>query len=211
MHAKSELLVAPCSYKAAKYAAEKWHYTKSLSSAANVYFGVWERGVFIGAIVFARGANNSMHKPYNLQMTEICELTRIALTNHVAPVSQIMMSAIKQLSKRNVNLRLIVSYADPEQGHNGSIYQATNWVYTGETKSADEYIVNGVRRHARSINNIKPISMTARQFVQQYPNSSIVKGSQKRRYLFPLDRAMRKQIAPLAKPYPKRKDKESQA
>lgn len=30
-------------------------------------------------------------------------------------------------------------------------------------------------------------------------------GTPKLKYLYPLDRAMRKQIAPLAKPYPKRK------
>jgi hypothetical protein len=36
------------------------------------------------------------------------------------------------------------------------------------------------------------------------PNYKIIKGSSKHRYLMPLDDAMRKQIAPLAKPYPKR-------
>ena len=29
---------------------------------------------------------------------------------------------------------IIVSYSDTRQGHNGYIYQATNWIYTGLPK-----------------------------------------------------------------------------
>ena len=40
--------------------------------------------------------------------------------------------------------------------------------------------------------------------MERHPDVQIVKGSSKHRYLMPLDEAMRAQIAPLAKPYPKR-------
>lgn len=36
------------------------------------------------------------------------------------------------------------------------------------------------------------------------PNATIIKGTAKHRYLYPLDRAMRRQIQKLAQPYPKR-------
>lgn len=32
---------------------------------------------------------------------------------------------------RNIGEYVVVSYADPNNGHNGYIYQATNWIYTG--------------------------------------------------------------------------------
>ena len=40
--------------------------------------------------------------------------------------------------------------------------------------------------------------------MENHPGVKKVKGTSKHRYLMPLDAAMREQIAPLAKPYPKR-------
>jgi hypothetical protein len=46
----------------------------------------------------------------------------------------------------------VVSYADTEQGHSGIVYQATNWIYTGATKSHDKaYLVDGVRTHPMTL------------------------------------------------------------
>lgn len=85
-----------CDYKAAKYAVQHWHYSKSLSAAKNVFVGVWENSNFIGVIVFGRGANNQIAKPYGLEQTEVCELTRVALTKHINPVTRILAIAIKR-------------------------------------------------------------------------------------------------------------------
>jgi hypothetical protein len=60
-------------------------------------------------------------------------LTRIALTNHKAPVSRIMAITLRKLKKHAKGLKLVVSYADFNQGHHGGIYQATNWIYVGGT------------------------------------------------------------------------------
>jgi hypothetical protein len=46
----------------------------------------------------------------------------------------------------------VISYADMEQNHCGIIYQATNWYYTGATKSHDKtYIIDGVRTHPMTL------------------------------------------------------------
>ena len=112
-----------CDYKAAKYAVEHWHYSKVLSVSTNVYIGVWENSKFIGAIIFGRGANKNIASPYGLTQTDVCELTRVALSKHVNPVTRILAIAIKLLKKQSPNLKLIVSYADPQQNHYGGIYQ----------------------------------------------------------------------------------------
>jgi hypothetical protein len=44
--------------KAAKYACEKWHYTKHLPSAS-CRVGVWENDKFIGVVLFGIGAANA--------------------------------------------------------------------------------------------------------------------------------------------------------
>ena len=183
-----------CSYEAAKFAVEHWHYSKSMPASKNVFAGVWENGDFIGAIVFGRGANNNLQKPFNIKMTEVCELTRVALKDHNDPVSKIVSIAIKMLKRQSPGLRLIVSYADPEHGHVGSIYQAMNWIYTGAVKCTPKYYLNGKWVHARQANSL----IGTVRGLESRPVAD------KHRYLYPLDEAMRKQIEPLRKPYPKR-------
>jgi len=46
----------------------------------------------------------------------------------------------------------VISYADTEQGHSGIVYQATNWHYTGATKSHDKaYMIAGKRTHPMTL------------------------------------------------------------
>ena len=101
-----------CSYEAAKYAVEHWHYSRSMVAGKSSKVGVWEDGKFIGCVVFSRGANNHLGSPYGLEQTDLCELTRVALTRHVAPVSRIVSIAVRMLRKQSPGLRLIVSFAD---------------------------------------------------------------------------------------------------
>lgn len=167
--------------------------------------GVWEDGHYIGCVLFSRGANNNMYKPYRLTVTEACELTRVALANHQTPVSRIVAVAIKILRKHSPGLRLIVSYADPNHGHTGGIYQAGGWVYTGQT-SEDFHAIDKRGRvwHSRQVSR----TGVKRQYgelrrVPRHDECTIVPLAGKHRYLMPLDDAMCAQIAPLAKPYPK--------
>lgn len=194
---KVDLLVAPCSHKAAKYAVMNWHYSKAMPAGNLVKFGVWEDGAFVGAVLFGWGANNNIGSPYNLKMTEVCELVRVALTSHLSAVSQIVSKTINELRKQSPGLRLIVSYADPEHGHNGGIYQAMNWAYTGSSKPQRGMVgASGKSAHKKSVSG----------------RFGTIKGQMyskilwKHKYLYPLDKAMRRQIEPLAQPYPKRAD-----
>jgi len=186
-----------CSHEAAKYAVEHWHYSKSLPSSKTVKIGVWEYGVFVGCVVFGIGATSALVAPYGLKPTQGAELCRIALANHKSHVSRILAIAVKMLRKQSPGLRLIVSFADSEQLHVGSIYQASNWIFTGVTNAADEYIVRGKRMHGRSMRSVYGTHV-GKDFIIK------MKGGVKYRYLLALDDEIRAQIEPLRKPYPKR-------
>jgi len=95
-----------------------------------VKVGAWEDGKFIGVVIFSRGATPSLLNPFDLKQNEGCELTRIALTDHTSPVSRVVRLAMQFLKRSSPELRLIVSFADPGEGHHGGIYQAGNWIYT---------------------------------------------------------------------------------
>lgn len=191
---KSDLRIDWASHAAAKYACEHWHYSGCMPAGKLVKVGVWEKGKYIGVILFSRGANNNIGKPYGLSQTEVCELTRIALTKHQTPVSRIMTVAMRFLAKQSPGLRLIVSYADPEQGHHGGIYQATNWIYAGRSKAQREVMYKGKIMHKRTANAL----------------FGTIKGLEKSKlmwkhiYLMPLDPKMKSKVEPLAQPYPKR-------
>ena len=210
---KVDLRLDWCSYEAAKYAVEHWHYSKKMPKARLVKIGVWEDGQFIGAVVFGGGANADLGAPYGLTQFETAELVRVALKEHKNTVSKIVSYSIKMIKKEFSKLRLLVSFADPEHNHAGGIYQAMNWIYIGMTEPADEYIFNGERRHGRGLRmtlasyNLQGKN-TLERAKQLDPNAKTLKGSSKYRYLFPLDDAMRKQIEPLRKPYPKRESGE---
>ena len=200
---KADLRIDWATHAAAKYACENWHYSGCLPAGKLVKVGAWESGKFIGVVLFGRGATPNLGRPYKLGQDECVELVRIALTAHKNPVSRIASLAMKFLSRSNPKLRLIVSFADQSQGHHGGIYQAGNWIYNGQGDAAKFYMIRGKLTHPRSIG--------AKGFVQNIhgarkidPNATVVDVPGKHRYLMPLDAAMREQIAPLAKPYPKR-------
>ena len=196
-NSKVNLKIDWATHEAAKYACENWHYSKCTPAGKLVKIGVWENERFIGVVIFSRGANNTLGAPYGLSQTECCELTRIALHSHVNPVSRIMKLALIFLRKNSPGIRLIISFADPEQGHHGGVYQATNWIYNGKTNAADEYVVNGKRMHGRSMRALYGTHV-GKKFIQK------VLGSSKHRYIMPLDDEMRKKVKSLARPYPKR-------
>lgn len=192
--AKVDLRIDWATHKAAKYACENWHYSGCLPVGKLVKVGAWEDGKYIGVVLFGRGANNNMLKPFGLEQDQGCELVRIALTKHNSPVSRITAQAIRFLKKQSDGLRLIVSYADPEQGHHGGIYQAGNWIYTGPSGKAIKVFYNGKWSHKKTVDDAG--------VDQSKLKKKIVQG--KHKYLMPLDDEMRKRILLLAKPYPKR-------
>lgn len=86
-------------------------------------------------------------------MTQCAELCRIALTKHATPVSRIISIAVRLLKREMPAIRLIVSYADMNQGHLGKIYQASNWLFVGQTGHEAGIMLNGKLTHRRTINS----------------------------------------------------------
>ncbi len=200
---KVELKIDWASHEAARFACENWHYSRTLPVGKMVKLGAWENGRFVGVVIFAWGMNNGLGQPYGLKMTECCELVRVALSKHETPVSRVMAIAMRFLKNQSEGIRLIVSFADPEEGHHGGIYQATNWIYAGKTASNYEWRLNGKRLNKRAFTGQQ--FGGGKQSVAKVPAGAVKKILQgKHRYLMPLDAEIRDRIKPLARPYPKR-------
>lgn len=190
-------------YEAAKYACEHWHYSGCMPAARCIKIGVWEDDSFRGVVIFSRGSTPKIGSPYGLAQTEVCELTRVALRQHQAPVSRINAIALRLLKKFSPGLRLVVSYAAGEQKHHGGIYQAGGWLYEG---AMDSYSIrlHGEIVHARTVCMRYGTGAIDWLRANIDPKAEKVNGLIRHKYLMALDGPMRAQIAPLAKPYPKR-------
>ena len=203
MSGMSDLHLDWCGYKAAKFAVMNWHYSETMPSGKLIKIGVWENNAFIGCVIYSRGGAPNIAEPYGMDQTEVCELTRVALDDHNAPVTQILSISRKLLTSKCPNLRLVVSYADPEQEHVGTIYQADNWYYQRQLDGRDYIKLNGEVYHPRSLNakyGTSSIPKLKAKFGDDNVERVPVKG--KHKYLYPLDESIVPKIKDMAKPYP---------
>jgi len=115
--------------------------------------------------------------------------------------------AVKIIHKKYPNLKLLVSFADTEQGHIGGIYQGQGWIYLGgKEESNGRYIVNGESVHPRVLHLRYGFGGQSIPWLRANidKNAVRIKTPVKHKYVYPLDREMRERILPLAQPYPKR-------
>jgi hypothetical protein len=80
----------------------------------------------------------------------VYELNRLCRVDDLQePISQFVSACLRRLRAENW---IIVSYSDTGMHHNGYIYQACNFIYTGKTKErTDKYTEDG--KHARHYSN----------------------------------------------------------
>tara|TARA_Y100001938_G_scaffold126577_1_gene178659 strand:- start:3501 stop:4142 length:642 start_codon:yes stop_codon:yes gene_type:complete len=109
------------------------HYAKRIPSISYA-FGLFKNKELLGICTFGSPASPSLcigvcGKEYK---NKVIELNRLCieegLENNVA--SFFVSFCLNMFKKEQV----VVSYADSDMKHNGYIYQATNWIYTGATK-----------------------------------------------------------------------------
>jgi hypothetical protein len=96
---------------------------------------------------------------------------------------------------------VLLSYSDLNQGHEGKIYQASNWIFVGMTGHEAGIMLNGKLTHRRTINSKYGTSDILWLRKRIDPNATRYEGKPKFKYLFRLD----DEIA-LSKHYPKTRD-----
>lgn len=137
-----------------KYACIRFHYAKAVPVNTIGYNIYNDNGEWCGVVLYGRGANNNIGNEYKLKQGEVVELVRVALNGKQECTSKAVAMTLKQLHKDCPLIRLVVSYADCDQNHLGTIYQATNWIFVGtkEVGANGGYIVKGKKVHRRTVN-----------------------------------------------------------
>jgi len=108
------------------------HYAKRLCSISFAY-GLFDGDKLVGICTIGKPASNALCVGIcgEQNSANVYELNRLCVNDGLPEnsLSYFVSQCLKMLPPL-----IIVSYADTSQNHNGYIYQATNWIYTGATK-----------------------------------------------------------------------------
>ena len=100
-------------------------------------------------------------------------------------------------------MKFLISYADPTQGHVGSIYQATNWLYTGLSQATPLYdIGDGRLYHSRTLSQIYG-THSLKYLRNQGVQARLVPQEPKHRYIYFLNPSWKEELKVPVLPYPK--------
>jgi hypothetical protein len=139
--------------KLSKKDCEEFVLNKHYSRRASIFwsgFGLVENDCVVGVAVYGQPSPPIQKHAFHERDFRLYELSRVVVqTQTPNAASYLVANSLRQLEPKPC---AVVSYADMEQGHCGIIYQATNWLYTGATKSHDKaYIVDGKRVHPMTL------------------------------------------------------------
>ena len=195
--------IEKASGQAIRYACLKFHYAKAVPQIRLGYSVFNKQNEWCGVILFSNGANQHIASEFNMVQGQAIELVRVALNGKQETTSKALAMSLKEIRKDAPAVKIIVSYADRNQNHIGTIYQATNWFYLGEYANERGIMLNGRLTHRRSIN--KKYGTSAIDWLKANidDKAEVIKGKSKIKYVFPLDKWIRKSIIKIAKPYPK--------
>lgn len=138
-------------------AKEAWQFLKPRHYAGrkpqiSKAFGWVINGELVAVCTFGKPASPSLcvgicgeeHAHSVYELNRLCRVEDLT-----EPLSQFVSACLRRLRAEDW---IIVSYSDTGMHHNGYIYQACNFLYTGQTKQrTDKYTANG--KHSRHYSN----------------------------------------------------------
>lgn len=123
------------------------HYAKR-KPPISYAFGLYDGVDIIGVITYGIPCSN--HLCFGLCGKEysniVLELNRLCIDSEIKNAASFLISKSLNLLPRPM---ICVSYADTAMNHIGYVYQATNWIYTGETGEKKDRVVRSGNVHSR--------------------------------------------------------------
>jgi hypothetical protein len=215
---------------------EQHHYSGSYPNA-RFRFGLFWGGLLVGVAVFSHPVNDAVLAIFPGDPRQSVELGRLVLLDFVPANAESFFIARCFELLRRAGLHGVISFSDPVPrttvdrrlifaGHVGTIYQATNGIYTGCSKPEWKLLLpDGTVMHGRSLAKIRARDSRWRSAAKplerhgaaplrddQDARTWVAKWAKKlcrpffhtgnHRYLFALDKRLRKHL-PDGLPYPK--------
>lgn len=199
----NNLYIQIVSNSEAKDLIVKNHYTHKFT-ICSLTIGLYKKDAFeeffgpdiLGVIVFGPTAGANVAKSISplLNVNNVWELKRLWLDDACPKNSEswFIANSIDYVRRNYKHIKCIISYADPDAGHIGTIYQAANFIYQNieRPKKTSGYVVSfdGGKKwvHGRTLFN-KYGSFEFNKLVAVLPRPFWIKElSVKERYVYPL-------------------------
>ena len=129
------------------------HYARRLPSISYA-FGLYFDGELKGVVTYGSPPSPTLVRGIcgDKWAKNVLELNRLVLVdNQKNEASRLVAGSLKLLPKPSI----VVSFADTAQNHEGIIYQATNFLYTGLSANRKEWAVKGMEHlHSKTLSGM---------------------------------------------------------
>lgn len=187
------------SYATVKEVLADAHYI-GRPGATSIRLGMWLDDKLAGVITYGtipRPNSRAICGPEHA--ASVLELTRLALYDWAPRNSEstLIARSFEYIRRVRPDIKILISYADGRYGHVGTVYQATNWIYTGASTGDVIYqCADGRTLHPRTVG------------WKDLPEGRWIPAGNKHRYVCflgsaPQKRALRRALLWPALPYPK--------
>ena len=144
------------------------HYAQRMPSISFAY-GLFKGDHMAGVLTIGKPASNSLCRGVcgSEYAHKVYELNRLITEDNLPKntLSFFVGGVLKKLKDENL---VIVSYADTGAGHNGYIYQATNFIYTGKTKQRTDKYTEGnkhSRHYTKDNNHLRKVRTSKHRYI----------------------------------------------
>jgi hypothetical protein len=199
------LNITPISQIDAKQLLVCHHYLHSFPGGTRLSFGVYLDARLLGALTFGVGPYLGYKLVKDASPDDVVTLTRLWLSDDLPRNSESrVLGFVLRSLRKETSLKFVLAYSDPAAGHLGTIYQATNWLYTGLSSATPLYdIGDGIPHHSRSLAH-QLGSHSIRYLTSQGIMVKTVPQMAKHRYIHFLDDSWRTRLLVPVLPYPKK-------
>ncbi|MBN4064106.1 DNA methyltransferase [Dehalococcoides mccartyi] len=199
--------VRPIESGIAKMVLTENHYLRSMPGGTQISLGAFIEGRLLGVLTFGVGPTNAHRLVDSAARSDCVTLTRLWLSDELPKNSEsrVIGIALRSLAKAT-SLKFVLTYADPSAKHMGVIYQASNWIYIGESQPMSLLdFGDGVHRNARTVGH-QLGTHSLKHFRKNGLNVTRVPQAPKHRYIYFLDKTWRSRLKPEQLAYPKKED-----
>jgi hypothetical protein len=188
----------------------KNHYSRTVAQGVQFHIGIFYENILYGVAQFGYGIRpaDTCKWVKNTEPNEYLELNRLWMSDELGmnSESKSISLCLKYIKLKKPELKWIISFADGMMGKVGTIYQATNFTYTGFRKDGGIWMTkDGERLHNVSLWHKH--GSQSRDLLESIYGTPLYKvfGGQYRYFYF-YDKKFKKDLTIPVLPYPKHSD-----
>jgi len=148
------LVVREVPLRAIRGLIEREHYSRSCPPVASRAFGVFVRDRLEGAVVISNGSAHARALLLAGRPDDVATLSRLWLSDDLPKNAESrVLGIVVRTLRRERRYKALVTFADPEAGHDGGIYRAAGFTYLGTTNPDSVIVIDGKEHHPRTVSS----------------------------------------------------------